>query len=244
MRPTSELQETEQWQKWQPQQFSTVTGQELVGVLSAEPEPVLAPATPPVEEPEILGPDTSNDTRHQQERQQSWQEGYQQGLSQGKQQGRTAGFQEGQQDAVRQTAEQQLAQQQHISHLAESFERSLQILDGIITGRILQLALQIALQISGEAIKCDSHQLTEQIRCLLAEDPLFTGTPRLRVHPQDLPLAEQLFAGQINNQGWKAEADPRLHPGDCLLQGEEGELDCSMSTRWLELCQRAQTGVY
>ncbi len=244
MRPTSELQETEHWQKWQPQQFSTESGQDPVDALPADPEPTPVPAARPVAEPELLSQNTHNETLPPQERQQCWQDGYQQGLSQGEQQGHTAGFQEGQQTAARQSAEQQQAQQLHLSQLAESFDHSLQILDGVITGRIMQLALQIALQISGQTITCDSQQLTEQIRCLLTEDPLFSGALRLRVHPQDLPLAEQLLAGRLTHRGWKAEADPRLHPGDCLLQGEDGELDCSMSGRWLELCQRAQTGVY
>ncbi|ARU94268.1 hypothetical protein A7K99_11085 [Tatumella citrea] len=238
------MQETEHWQKWQPQQFSALPGQEPDDAVPTDFKPTEVPVVQPVAEAALLSDSINHQALNQQERQQSWQEGYQQGLNQGEQHGRTLGFQEGQQAAIRQSEQQQQAQQQHITQLADSFDRSLQVLDGVITGRILQLALQIALQISGEAIKCDSHQLTEQIRSLLSADPLFTGTPRLRVHPQDLPLAEQLFSGQISSRGWKAEADPHLQPGDCLLQGEEGELDCSMSTRWLELCQRAQTGVY
>ena len=244
MKPTSELQQTEHWQKWQPQQFSAGYSQQPVEILPTPPEPCPPSETQLVAEPVLLSQSMHNEALQQQERQQCWQEGYQQGLSQGEQHGRTAGFQEGQQAAVSQSAEQQRVQQQLVGQLAENFDRSLQILDGVITGRILQLALQIALQLCGEAIKCDNHQLAEQIRCLLVDDPIFTGTPRIRVHPQDLPLAEQLFAAQVNNQGWKVEADPHLHPGDCLLQGEEGELDCGMSGRWLELCQRAQTGVY
>ncbi len=242
MKPTFESETAEHWQKWQPQHFDAAENQADCPSL-----PVLvAPEPLPDAENQQADPVTLSETLkvREQEHQRIWQEGYQQGVTHGEQSGHDAGYQAGLQAGQQQSAEQQHQQQQQVCRLADNFAHSLEVLDGVITSRILQLALQIALQISGEAARCDSHQLTDQIRGLLQQDPLFTGTPRLRVHPQDLPLAEQLFAEQLDARGWKAEADPLLNPGDCLLQGEEGELDCSISTRWLELCQRAKAGDY
>ncbi|MBS0856704.1 MULTISPECIES: FliH/SctL family protein [unclassified Tatumella] len=240
MKPTSELPENMHWRKWQPEHF------ELPAPVAAEPE-TLSAAEPDTAEVINSAPLTTScapaEPLPEQQRQQIWQQGYQQGFTAGETSGHQAGYLEGKLAAGQLPPPPQPApEQQQIRQLAESFAHSLQIIDAVITSRLLQLALQIALQITGDAVKCDSQRVARQISRLLEQDPLFSGTPQLRVHPQDLPLAEKIFAEQIAARGWKLAGDTALQPGDCLLQGEEGQLNCSISDRWLALCQRAQTG--
>ncbi|GAA0516215.1 hypothetical protein GCM10009414_27160 [Tatumella terrea] len=247
MKLMSDIPAAELWKNWQPEEFD-LTGEIITASL---PQPDIA--QPPAPAPEGEAP-----PRHsapppsapcpvsltEEEKQQAWQEGYQQGMARGEMLGHQRGIDEALQQARQESAQKTEEMQQQLSGLAAGFSRSLAMFDGMVTGRLLQLALQIAWQICGDNVACDTRLLTENIRQLLAQDPLFSGTPFLRVHPQDLDVAQQVFGTQISEHGWQLVADATLRPGDCRLQGEDGELDSSLSTRWLALCQRAQSGAY
>lgn len=247
MKLMSDIPAAELWKNWQPEEFD-LSG-DIISAAPAHPDsgqssgPVPDGATEnaqqiPQPAPQLAAP------LAEEEKQQAWQEGYQQGMARGEMLGHQRGTEEGLQRARQESVQKTEEMQQQLSSLAAGFARSLAMFDGMITGRLLQLALQIAWQICGENVVSDTRLLTGNIRHLLEQDPLFSGTPCLRVHPQDLDVAQQVFGAQISEHGWQLVADAALAPGDCRLQGDEGELDSSLSTRWLALCQRAQSGAY
>ena len=89
----------------------------------------------------------------------------------------------------------------------------------------------------------DNSALIKQIQQLLQQEPLFSGKPQLRVHPDDLQRVDDMLGATLSLHGWRLRGDPTLHPGGCKVSADEGDLDASVATRWQELCRLAAPGV-
>ena len=169
---------------------------------------------------------------------QGYNEGYQQGMTEGQKAGYDAGFQQGLVDAQQQQAPLQARMQQ----LVTEFQNTLESLDSVIAARLMQLALEAARSVIGQATAVDGTALLRQIQGLLQQEPMFSGKPQLRVHPDDLQRIEQTLGPTLDLHGWRLIADSTLHPGGCKLSAEDGDLDASVATRWQELCRLAAPG--
>ena len=169
---------------------------------------------------------------------QGYNEGYQQGVTEGQKAGYDAGFQQGLADAQQQQAPLQARMQQ----LVTEFQNTLESLDSVIAARLMQLALEAARSVIGQATTVDGTALLRQIQGLLQQEPMFSGKPQLRVHPDDLQRIEQTLGPTLDLHGWRLIADSTLHPGGCKLSAEDGDLDASVATRWQELCRLAAPG--
>ncbi|HFI7258874.1 TPA: flagellar assembly protein FliH [Escherichia coli] len=142
--------------------------------------------------------------------------------------------------------EQQLAQLQMQAH-----EQGYQA--GIAEGRQqgheqgyqegLARGLEAARQVIGQTPTVDNSALIKQIQQLLQQEPLFSGKPQLRVHPDDLQRVDDMLGATLSLHGWRLRGDPTLHPGGCKVSADEGDLDASVATRWQELCRLAAPGV-
>lgn len=91
----------------------------------------------------------------------------------------------------------------------------------------------------GQAPTVDNSALIKQIQLLLQQEPLFSGKPQLRVHPDDLQRVDEMLGATLSLHGWRLRGDPTLHPGGCKVSADEGDLDASVATRWQELCRLA-----
>ncbi|WP_333896657.1 flagellar assembly protein FliH [Mixta calida] len=169
---------------------------------------------------------------------QGYAEGQQKGFNEGKQAGFDAGFQQGLTEAQQQQAPIQARMQQ----LVTEFQHTLEALDSVIASRLLQLALEAARQVIGQATAVDGSALLRQIQQMIQQEPMFSGKPQLRVHPDDLQRVEQTLGPTLDLHGWRLLADSSLHPGGCKLSAEDGDLDASVATRWHELCRLAAPG--
>jgi flagellar assembly protein FliH len=169
---------------------------------------------------------------------QGYAEGQQKGFNEGKQAGFDAGFQQGLAEAQQQQAPLQARMQQ----LVTEFQHTLEALDSVIASRLLQLALEAARQVIGQATAVDGSALLRQIQQMIQQEPMFSGKPQLRVHPDDLHRIEQTLGPTLDLHGWRLLADSSLHPGGCKLSAEDGDLDASVATRWHELCRLAAPG--
>lgn len=169
---------------------------------------------------------------------QGYAEGQQKGFNEGKQAGFDAGFQQGLAEAQQQQAPLQARMQQ----LVTEFQHTLEALDSVIASRLLQLALEAARQVIGQATAVDGSALLRQIQQMIQQEPMFSGKPQLRVHPDDLQRIEQTLGPTLDLHGWRLLADSSLHPGGCKLSAEDGDLDASVATRWHELCRLAAPG--
>ena len=108
---------------------------------------------------------------------------------------------------------------------------------------LMQMALEAARQVIGQTPTVDNSALIKQIQQLLQQEPLFSGKPQLRVHPDDLQRVDDMLGATLSLHGWRLRGDPTLHPGGCKVSADEGDLDASVATRWQELCRLAAPGV-
>lgn len=178
---------------------------------------------------------------------QAHDQGYSAGMNEGRQKGHEQGYQEGLAQGLAQGLEQARAQQAPIharmQQLVSEFQNTLDALDSVIASRLMQMALEAARQVIGHTPPVDNSSLIKQIQGLLQQEPLFSGKPQLRVHPDDLQRVEEMLGATLSLHGWRLRGDPTLHHGGCKVSADEGDLDASVATRWQELCRLAAPGV-
>lgn len=196
-------------------------------------------------------PEISEEQKLQQQLAQMQIQAHEQGYNAGINEGRASGQAQGYQEGLAQGLEQGLAQAQQqqaplharMQQLVSEFQHTLDALDSVIASRLMQMALEAARQVIGQAPVVDNSALIKQIQGLLQQEPLFSGKPQLRVHPDDLQRVEEMVGATLSLHGWRLRGDPSLHHGGCKVSADEGDLDASVATRWQELCRLAAPGV-
>ena len=178
---------------------------------------------------------------------QAHEQGFNAGMNEGRQKGHEQGYQEGLAKGL-EAGQEQARQQQAPLHarmqqLVSEFQHTLDALDSVIASRLMQMALEAARQVIGQTPVVDNSALIKQIQGLLQQEPLFSGKPQLRVHPDDLQRVEESLGATLSLHGWRLRGDPSLHHGGCKVSADEGDLDASVATRWQELCRLAAPGV-
>ncbi|ADO48065.1 flagellar assembly protein FliH [[Enterobacter] lignolyticus] len=234
------MSDTTPWKVWQPDDLAPPL--QAFAPLYSEHEPVVES-----EEENVL----SEEQKLQQQLAQLQMQAHEQGYNAGMNEGRTAGHAQGYQEGLTQGQEQGLAQAQQqqapiharMQQLVSEFQYTLDALDSVIASRLMQMALEAARQVIGHAPTVDNSALIKQIQGLLQQEPLFSGKPQLRVHPDDLQRVEEMLGATLSLHGWRLRGDPTLHPGGCKVSADEGDLDASVATRWQELCRLAAPGV-
>lgn len=174
---------------------------------------------------------------------QGYQAGYAEGLKAGIEEGRKVGIQQGLEQGLAEAKQQQAPVHARMQQLVSEFQYTLDALDSVIASRLMQMALEAARQVIGEVKGIDNNALIKQIQALLQQEPLFSGKPQLRVHPDDLQRVEEMLGATLSLHGWRLRGDPSLHQGGCKVSADEGDLDASVATRWQELCRLAAPGV-
>lgn len=212
----------------------------------ADPKPIVEADELPIVEEIPLDDSIDEQQRLEMLRLQAQQQGQQLGYAEGQQKGYEAGFQtgleEGRQQGIQAGELQQQPLTEHWQQLITEFQHTLDALDSVIASRLMQLALTAAKQVIGQSPLCDGTALLNQIQQLIQQEPMFSGKPQLRVHPDDYEQVEQKLGATLNLHGWQLLADGQLHPGGCKISAEEGDLDASLATRWHELCRLAAPG--
>lgn len=178
-----------------------------------------------------------------QAREQGHQAGFSDGRLAGIEEGRKAGFQQGLEQGLAEARQQQAPVHARMQQLVSEFQYTLDALDSVIASRLMQMALEAARQVIGHTQGVDNSALIKQIQGLLQQEPIFSGKPQLRVHPDDLQRVEEMLGATLSLHGWRLRGDPSLHQGGCKVSADEGDLDASVATRWQELCRLAAPGV-
>ncbi len=148
---------------------------------------------------------------------QAHEQGFNAGLHEGRQKGQEQGYQEGLAKGLEQGIEQARQQQAPLNarmqQLVSEFQHTLDALDSVIASRLMQMALEAARQVIGQTPTVDNSALIKQIQGLLQQEPLFSGKPQLRVHPDDLQRVEESLGATLSLHGWRLRGDPSLHHG-------------------------------
>lgn len=101
-----------------------------------------------------------------------------------------------------------------MQQLVSEFQNTLDALDSVIASRLMQMALEAARQVIGQTPAVDNSALIKQIQQLLQQEPLFSGKPQLRVHPDDLQRVEEMLGATLSLHGWRLRGDQR-----CITAG-------------------------
>ena len=168
------------------------------------------------------------------------QEGYATGFAEGREKGYAEGLQ-----AAREAGEHELAERRRelvepLIALINGLREALDQLDTDIGDSLADVALAAGRQLASEALQAKPEQIRTLIRELLREEPLFSGQPCLRLHPDDFALVDAQLADELGAAGWKTQADAMLERGGCRVTGPEGELNATREVRWQALLARAR----
>jgi flagellar assembly protein FliH len=168
------------------------------------------------------------------------QEGYTAGFAEGREKGYAEGLQASREAGDRELVERRRELVEPLTALLNGLREALDQLDTDIGDSVADVALAAGLQLAGEALQAKPEQIRTLIRDLLREEPLFSGQPCLRLHPDDLALVDAPLADELGGAGWKVQADASLERGGCRVTGPEGELNATREVRWQALLARAR----
>jgi len=230
------------WKRWTPDDLAPPM---------AEFMPALLPSSSSDESADEDVPELSEEEQRAQMlahlQMQAHEQGYNAGMNEGRQLGHQQGYEEGKAQGLEKGLEESRQQQAPVharmQQLVSEFQNTLDALDSVIASRLMQMALEAARQVIGHTPVVDNSALIKQIQGLLQQEPLFSGKPQLRVHPDDLQRVEEMLGATLSLHGWRLRGDPSLHHGGCKVSADEGDLDASVATRWQELCRLAAPGV-
>ena len=168
------------------------------------------------------------------------QEGYTAGFAEGREKGHAEGLRASREAGERELAERRRELVEPLVVLVNGLREALEQLDTDIGDSLADVALVAGRQLAGDALQAKPEQIRTLIRELLREEPLFSGQPCLRLHPDDLALVDTQLAGELGATGWKVQADATLERGGCRVTGPEDELNATREVRWQALLARAR----
>ncbi len=160
-------------------------------------------------------------------------EGHAEGFARGLEEGRAQGQREGY-EAGRRAAEAELAAVAgRIAKVLETLGGEVKALDDAVEDAVVALALELARRVIGAEVSRSRDALAGLIRQVLAEIPIDTGTPRIRLHPDDLE-ALRAHLPDIGTGQVELIADDTIEPGGCRVLADGIDAVTRPDRRWVE----------
>ncbi|HWW08196.1 flagellar assembly protein FliH [Collimonas sp.] len=210
------------WQRWEMTDVQRPDPQLPVDPGDAKSSATSLPAEPMLAElaPKLLIDEAELQRLRQQAQQAGASEGRQQGHAEGWQEGYNAGLENARNEA------------ESLRALCMAMPDALRQAEKEVADDLLTLALDIARQVVRQALALEPQLILAAVRELLQTEPALSGTPRLLLHADDMPLVQQYLAEDLQAAGWLLRSDPAITRGGCRVQASSGELDATMETRW------------
>jgi len=135
--------------------------------------------------------------------------------------------------ALEQQFEQQLLQQvQRIEGALQQAQVGFDRLEQHLADQLLELACDIARQVVRRELSAPLEPLRAVVQEALAL-ALQDGRPAtLRLHPEDAALLQQAGDWAPGGHPVVLQADAQLQPGDCVVEGAQGDVDARLAKRW------------
>ena len=144
------------------------------------------------------------------------------------QQAREEGYAAGHAEGLA-AAQQQLRERMaRLDALYDAAARPLLALDEQTGQELVRLATIVASRVITRELQLSPDLIARSVREAAAALPAATRELRVRVHPEDLALLQELGAAESH---WQLLADPALTRGDCQLESERSRLDARVETR-------------
>jgi flagellar assembly protein FliH len=148
--------------------------------------------------------------------------------------GRAAGYEEGHREGTAKgEAEAETAGREAVAALEKvlgSFEEQLAQLDGAVAEEIVALGLEVARQVLRQSIAVKPESIVGVVREALTHLPLQHAG--IYLHPDDASLVRSYAGEQLSHSGHRIHEDPKLMPGDVVIESGGSHLDATVATRW------------
>lgn len=149
-------------------------------------------------------------------------QGFEEGRKEGHEAGQKTGYAEGQAKAS--------GEANRLLRAAEKLEEALERVDQEVADELLALALEIARQVVRSEIGARPEILLNVVREALGQLPHHHVA--IYLNPEDASLARSYLGDQLTHAGHRIHEDPKLKPGDCILEAGGSHIDATLSTRW------------
>lgn len=194
------------WERWE---MGSIDGS------PARATPAAPAAAEPPPEPSVRLPTAAEVEEIQR---QAREEGYREGLQQGHAEGRAAGEEEVRREAAR------------LAAVARTLEARLAGLEQEVGEEVTALALALARQVVRHELATQPESLVDVVREALVQLPHQHAA--IHLNPADASLVRAHVGDQLAHAGHRIFEDPRLSPGECLVEAGGSQVDAGLEARW------------
>lgn len=240
MNPPDSTQEP-QWKPWQLTDFSAAGSQVAAESASAaentaEPAAAAEAPAPTLPEGPVITVEAALaaaehkealETERTQARQQGYDTGFAEGRAAGEQEGQAAGYEKGYAQAQ--------AQALRWQELTGQLAGALQDFDRQMATAVLDLALDVAQQVLRQSLHVHPELLLACIREALTQLP--QAKAQISVHPDDAALVQKYLDELPGHPGHQVQENSRIHPGGCLIETRDSQVDARLQTRWQRIAE-------
>lgn len=117
-----------------------------------------------------------------------------------------------------------------LARAADNLEKALAEFDQQVADELLALATEIARQVVRIEISARPDIILTVVHEALAQLPHLHAT--IYLHPEDASLVRSYAGDALAHAGHRILDEPKLKPGDCMLESGSSQLDASVATRW------------
>ena len=119
---------------------------------------------------------------------------------------------------------------ERLANAAISLEQAMTEFDQQVADELLALATEIARRVVRAEISARPDVILNVIHEALAELPHQHAT--IFLHPDDASLVRSHVGDTLTHAGHRLLEEPKLQPGDCVLESGGCQLDGTVATRW------------
>lgn len=169
-----------------------------------------------------------------------FEQGRQEGFTKGKEEGLEAGYAEGKEQGSQAGHQEGLAQGQAIidekaaslDALMRALHEPQQQIDVQVEQQLVELTAQLAQAVIQQELQTNSAIILQTLREAVDLLPFQQQNIRVQLNPSDLEVVQQTYSDdQIEQRGWRLEAEPTLAVGDLRLLTEQSDVTVSMQER-------------
>jgi flagellar assembly protein FliH len=122
------------------------------------------------------------------------------------------------------------AEANRLASAASSLTQALAEFDQQVADELVALAMEIARQVVRGELSARQDVILNVVHEALSQLPHQHATVFL--HPDDASLVRSYAGDTLAHAGHRVLEEPRLNPGDCLLESGSSQVDATLATRW------------
>ncbi|HZV54736.1 MAG TPA: flagellar assembly protein FliH, partial [Rhodocyclaceae bacterium] len=127
------------------------------------------------------------------------------------------------------------AEATRIGHAADELDKALAEFNQQVADELLALAVETARQVVRGEISARPDIILQVVHDALAQLPHQHAI--IYLHPGDAALVRSHMGDALTHAGHRILEEPKLKPGDCMLESGNSQLDASLATRWRRVIQ-------